>query len=99
MNLVPYLMKAWIIPVRLTPVRGEPRPSPKLRQMFKKNGPATSSDGDPDPEPDPDPLDQDRMQDPHAFGPPGSGSISQRYVYGSGSESFPFLIKVLSGLK
>jgi hypothetical protein len=34
--------------------------------------------GDPDPEPDP--------QDPHAFGPPGSGSMSQRY--GSGSLSF-----------
>jgi hypothetical protein len=37
--------------------------------------------------------------DPHAFGPPesGSGSISQRY----GSGSFPFLINVLSlsGLK
>jgi hypothetical protein len=38
---------------------------------------------------DPDP------QDPHVFGPPGSGSISQRY----GSGSFPFLIKVLIGLK
>jgi hypothetical protein len=33
-------------------------------------------------------------QNPHVFGPPGS--VSQRY--GSGSESFPFLIKVLSGL-
>ncbi len=33
--------------------------------------------------------------DPHVFGPPGSGSISQRY----GSGSFSFLIKVLSGLK
>ncbi len=31
------------------------------------------------------------------FGPPGSGSISQRY--GSGSGSFPFLKNVLSGLK
>ncbi len=40
---------------------------------------------------DPDP------QDPHVFGPPRSGAISQRY--GSGSGSFPFLIKVLSGLK
>ncbi len=30
-----------------------------------------------------------------AFGPPGSGSMSQR----SGSGSFPFLINVLSGLK
>ena len=37
--------------------------------------------------------------DPHVFGPPrsGSGSISQRCGYGSGS--FPFLINVLSGLK
>jgi hypothetical protein len=33
--------------------------------------------------------------DPHVFGPPGSGSISQR----PGSRSFPFLIKVFSGLK
>jgi hypothetical protein len=33
---------------------------------------------------DPDP------QDPHDFCPPGSG-------YGSGSGSFPFLIRVLSG--
>ncbi len=37
-----------------------------------------SSVGDPEP-------------DPHVFGPPGSGSISQRY--GSGSGTFPFLIK------
>jgi magnesium-transporting ATPase (P-type) len=36
-----------------------------------------SSVADPDPNPDQDPL------DPHVFGPPGSGSISQRY--GSGS--------------
>jgi hypothetical protein len=43
------------------------------------------------PEPDPD------TQDPHVFGPPGSGSrsISQRYKSGP----FPFLINVLSGLK
>jgi hypothetical protein len=33
--------------------------------------------------------------DPHVFGPPGSRSIRQR----SGSESFPFLIKMLSELK
>jgi hypothetical protein len=48
-----------------------------------------SSVGDPDP------------QDQHIFGPPGSRSISQRYVSGSraGSSSFPFLIKVSSGLK
>ncbi len=44
-----------------------------------------SSAGDPDP------------QDPHVFRPPGFGSISQ--TYGSGSGSFPFLIKMLSGLK
>ncbi len=46
--------------------------------------------GDPDPEPDQIP------KDPHVFGPPGSGSISQRY--GPGSGSFLFLIKVLSRL-
>jgi hypothetical protein len=44
-----------------------------------------------DPEPDP--------QDPHVFGPLGSGSISQRCRSGSGSGSVPFLINVLSGLK
>jgi hypothetical protein len=33
--------------------------------------------------------------DPDVFGPPGSGSISQRYESGS----FPFLKKVLWGLK
>jgi hypothetical protein len=42
-----------------------------------------TSVGDPDP------------QNPHVFGPPGSRSINQRYRSGS----FPFLIKVLSGLK
>jgi hypothetical protein len=35
--------------------------------------------------------------DPHVFGPPGSGFISQRYR--SGYRSFHFLIKALSGLK
>jgi hypothetical protein len=35
----------------------------------------------------------------HAFGPPGSGSITQRYGSGSGSGSFLFLINMLSGLK
>jgi hypothetical protein len=35
--------------------------------------------------------------DPHVLGPPGFESISQ--MYGSGSGSVPFLIKVLSGLK
>jgi hypothetical protein len=38
-----------------------------------------------------------RIRIRHVFGPPGSGSISQRY--GSGSGSFPFLIKMLRGLK
>ncbi len=46
--------------------------------------------GNPDPEPD---------TDPQVFGPPGSGSISKRYGSGFRSRSFPFLIKVLSGLK
>jgi hypothetical protein len=34
--------------------------------------------------------------DPHVFGPPGSGSISQRFGsgYRSGSVSFPFLPKM-----
>ncbi len=32
----------------------------------------------------------DKDPDPHVFGPPGSGSISQMYGYGSGSS--PFLI-------
>jgi hypothetical protein len=36
---------------------------------------------------------------PGVSGPLGSGSISQMYGSGSGSGSFPFLIKVLSGLK
>jgi hypothetical protein len=40
---------------------------------------------------DPDP------QNPHVFGPHGSRSRSTSQRYGSGS--FPFLIKVLSGLK
>jgi hypothetical protein len=43
----------------------------------------------------------DSVGDPdmQVFGPPGSGSISQRYGSGLGSGSFPFLIKVFSGLK
>jgi hypothetical protein len=44
-----------------------------------QSGNGVASVGDPDP------------QDPHVFGPPGSGSISQRYGSGSGSRSFPFL--------
>ncbi len=54
-------------------------------------GRVLQSVGYPDPEPDPDP------QDSRVFGPPGSGSISQRY--GSGSGSFPFLIDMLSGIE
>jgi hypothetical protein len=46
---------------------------------------SSCSIGDPDP------------HGPHVFGPSGSGSISQKN--GSGSGSFPFVIKVLSGLK
>ncbi len=38
---------------------------------------------------------EDQDPDPPVFGPPGSGSFSQRY----GSGSFPFLIKVLNRLK
>jgi hypothetical protein len=40
--------------------------------------------------PDPDPLvrGMDPDPDPHVFGPPGSGSISQRYRSGSGSTGF-----------
>ncbi len=41
--------------------------------------------------------DLDPGPDPHVFRPPGSGSISQRYVSRSGYGSFPFLIKVLTG--
>jgi len=41
-------------------------------------------------------LDLD-SQDPHVFGPPGSGSISRRY--GSGSGSFVFIKNAWSGLK
>ncbi len=37
----------------------------------------------------------DPEPDPHVFGPPGSGSISES----GGSRSFPLLINVLSGLK
>jgi hypothetical protein len=40
-----------------------------------------------------------RIWDPHGFGPYGSGSISQRHGSVAGSGSFPFLIKVLNGLK
>jgi hypothetical protein len=47
--------------------------------------------------------DPDLEPDPHVFGPPGSGFISERYGSGTGSESsfgsFPFLINVWSGLK
>jgi hypothetical protein len=42
-------------------------------------------------------VDPDPKPDPHVIGP--SGSISQRYGSRSVSGSFPFLKKVLSGLK
>ena len=45
------------------------------------------ADLDPDPNPDPD------SPDPRVFGPPGSGSISQRY--GSGSRSFYHQAKIV----
>jgi hypothetical protein len=37
----------------------------------------------------------------YVFGSPGSasGSVSHKYGSGSGSESFPFLVKALSGVK
>jgi hypothetical protein len=38
---------------------------------------------------DPDP----NLPDPHVYGPPGSGSRSISQRHGSGSGSFPFLIK------
>jgi hypothetical protein len=62
----------------------DPEPDPALGKCGQRSF-LQNSAGDPDP------------QDPHVFGPPGSGSISQRY--GSGSGSFPFLIAVLSRLK
>jgi hypothetical protein len=34
----------------------------------------------------------DPEPDPHVFGPPGYGSINQKYESGSGSGSFPFVI-------
>ncbi len=60
---------------------------PDTLMMIRNSGlNVVSSDGDPDPEPN-----------PHVFGPRASGSLSQRYW--SGSESFLFPIKMLSGLK
>ncbi len=63
---------------------GQQRAGNRLRQVLQVIllQLLTYSVGDPDP------------QDPHVFGPPGSGSISRRY----GSGSFSFLIKVLGGL-
>jgi hypothetical protein len=46
-----------------------------LKQHLHQFSKTKSSVGDPDP------------QDPHVFGPPGSGSISQKYGSGSGSGS------------
>ncbi len=56
----------------------------RLNLRLEAPGILTASVGDPDPD----------TQDPHVFGPPGSGSISQRCGSCSGSGSFPFLIKV-----
>jgi hypothetical protein len=39
------------------------------------------------------------VPDSYVFGPPGSASGSVSHKDGSGSGSFPFLIKVLSGLE
>jgi hypothetical protein len=61
------------------------------RGMGDREGYRTDRVGDSIGDPDPD------LNYPHVFGPRGSGSISQRY--GSGSGSFPFLLKVLIGLK
>jgi hypothetical protein len=57
--------------------------------LVKRLDSLSSSVGYLDPEPDPHDL--------HVFGPPGSGFISQSH--GSGFGSFPFLVKVLRGLK
>jgi hypothetical protein len=46
--------------------------------LFNTKG-LSGSVGDPDPDP----------QDPHVFGPLGSGSVSQRYGSGSGSGILP----------
>jgi hypothetical protein len=40
-------------------------------------------------------ADTDLNPDPHVFGPPGSGSISQRYGSGSGSGSFNHHAKIV----
>jgi hypothetical protein len=66
-----------------SPGRSEIRSSPRASSPPVPTGTVKASVEDPDP------------QDPHVVGHPGSGSICQRY----GSGSFPFLIKVLSGLK
>ncbi len=59
----------------------------KLQVQYEECPTGYGSVGDPDPDP----------QDPHVFGPPVSGSSSQRY--GSGSGPFPFLILIFSFLR
>ncbi len=55
----------------------------KTEQKWKENPLFLTSVADPDP------------PDPHVFGPPGSGSISQRYGSGSGSFYHPAVRKIL----
>jgi len=75
----------------------------RIRTLNADPDPATQINADPDPDPQPCNTikalvgDPDPQNDPHVFGPPGSESVSQIYVSGSGS--FPFLIKWLSGLQ
>jgi hypothetical protein len=57
------------------------RIEPETRVQMK------SSVADPDPNPGP--------PDPHVFGPPGSGSISQRYGSGFGFGSFYHQAKII----
>ncbi len=65
--------KFWISPWRTRPVTSFPDLKfPSLIWIFT----VSNSVADPDP------------PDPHVFGPPGSGSTSQRYGSGSGSGSF-----------
>jgi hypothetical protein len=51
----------------------------KLKHFFKESWSGSSKAKTSVADPNPDPP------DPHVFGPPGSGSFRQRYVFGSGS--------------
>jgi hypothetical protein len=72
-----------------------------LLQCFIASVVVTGSVADPDPNPDPPDPNPD-PPDPHVFGPPGSGSTSQRYgsgsCSGSGSESFHHHAKIVINL-